>query len=481
MRIISLFFALILSLGLKAQFFSYSSGSAIDSGEVIGSFMYLFQANDTIIIDLSTLSVDDDSLWSISSGNYRPIYEYPLEYDFGDYVLTNTDDLNGTGIKFSGTSVNDANYSLLFNGVFDEGDGTTMGLIAVDTFDNPNAILLYPEFGLANLITENKISIYSDTLNGGIREYSLFVTDETSDYPARMTMNSNQIGFSIGDTTARYEYGFTGYGRDYDGSADHFVFDILTGLDISGIFARKNRASMQYLYSVESINNYSENNLIIDSANIRFVFDSPSGTNSGLNLTAKLDSSGFVIPSSTTDLQGSEGAFWYDTDNSRILAYQEGSWQEVIHNTGWARYDNTTYTSGSPLVINQGDTTTLHFDSCIICDYLPFEKDSLYSVGDSTLITDAVGNTYIVTLDFKASNSTNGGYGSILIDIGGSVGIILDRLYTFPKGSGNSHSFSTTNFFYTLDTFLANGGKISWYSESGNTSLWNLQLRIQKL
>lgn len=64
------------------------SGSAVDSGEVIGNFLYLFSSSDTAIIDVTSLK--EDSLWQVSSGkvvNVDTTNQFRFEY--GHYGLVN--------------------------------------------------------------------------------------------------------------------------------------------------------------------------------------------------------------------------------------------------------------------------------------------------------------------------------------------------------------------------------------------------------
>ena len=77
-------------------------------------------------------------------------------------------------------------------------------------------------------------------------------------------------------------------------------------------------------------------------------------------------------------------------------------------------------------------------------------------------------------------SAPTGAYFDVVLDIGSPVGVIQDRIYTFAKGSGFTHNFSTTNSIYCLDTFLANGGKLNVVGGVGNTSIWDIVLTVFK-
>ena len=148
---------------------------------------------------------------------------------------------------------------------------------------------------------------------------------------------------------------------------------------------------------------------------------------------------------------------------------------------GWARYDDTTYTSANKFVVNQDDSLTLPNDAGFtILEHLPLGVDSFYSPNDTTLIGVNEGDFYTIRVDFNAESSSNSGLFYLVIDIGGSIGTTFEKEFTFPKGIGEEHPFTETFAYYTLDTFLANGGKIKIYSVTGNTSIWDISYVISR-
>ena len=149
---------------------------------------------------------------------------------------------------------------------------------------------------------------------------------------------------------------------------------------------------------------------------------------------------------------------------------------------GWAQYADGQYHVGNKLVVNQGDTTKLTVNNAsTITGFLPAGVDSLWDSVNNKLILDELGGHYTVRTIFKSSTSaTNGGYGSVQLDIGGAQGIILEDVITFPKGKDVAHAINNTSTVYALNTFIANGGEISFYSGHGNTSIWDITLVIFK-
>jgi hypothetical protein len=181
--------------------------------------------------------------------------------------------------------------------------------------------------------------------------------------------------------------------------------------------------------------------------------------------------------------QGNKTAAAVSKTKSTYLAgfATDGTIVETTTGTGWAQYKDTTYTSLNKISIAAGDTITLPNDAGIIIDsQLPTGVTSFWSVADSTFTPENIGDAYAIRIDFMAENSSNDGYGSIAIDIGGSQEIILESLTSFPKGSGVAHSFSTTSNVYTLNDFVTNGGKIKFIGGVGTTQIWNINIVITR-
>ena len=149
---------------------------------------------------------------------------------------------------------------------------------------------------------------------------------------------------------------------------------------------------------------------------------------------------------------------------------------------GWAVYRDNAHTSGSPLVISEGNTGELENNAAIVIDgYLPIGVTSFYDAVNYKITPENVGDYYMITVRFVASTSKNGGYFTFGIDIGGSLGIRFKEMFLFPKGNGVAHDFSIDIPCYSLDTFVANGGIPKIISENGNTSIWDIELQVARI
>ena len=148
---------------------------------------------------------------------------------------------------------------------------------------------------------------------------------------------------------------------------------------------------------------------------------------------------------------------------------------------GWVRYQDTGDSEGSPQVL------TASTDNVItIVDADPIDDEKPIDLGANQLWTGNKitpirrGDVYLIRFDFLADIDNVSGYFDYKIDIDGSIGVIFNKSFTFPKGSGVTHGFSFTEMIYTLDTFILNGGNIV-INPSHTMNIWNKSITIQRV
>ena len=122
---------------------------------------------------------------------------------------------------------------------------------------------------------------------------------------------------------------------------------------------------------------------------------------------------------------------------------------------GWARYDDTQYTSASPFAFtttaftipnNKGNVIDTNINSAI--DYYTGNK----------LRAEFENDVYIVTIAFKASISNANGHVDIYLE--GGNGTPYDRVrdvITFPKGNNVEHTYAKTFQYYADEDVVTNG------------------------
>lgn len=134
---------------------------------------------------------------------------------------------------------------------------------------------------------------------------------------------------------------------------------------------------------------------------------------------------------------------------------------------GWARYDDTQYTSASPFAFtttaftipnNKGNVIDTNINSAI--DYYAGNK----------LRAEFENDVYIVTIAFKASISNANGHVDIYLE--GGNGTPYDRVrdvITFPKGNNVEHTYAKTFQYYADEDVVTNGLSVKMLaSHSGN-------------
>ena len=122
---------------------------------------------------------------------------------------------------------------------------------------------------------------------------------------------------------------------------------------------------------------------------------------------------------------------------------------------GWARYDDTQYTSASPYSFtttaftipnNKGNVIDTNINSAI--DYYSGNK----------LRAEFENDVYIVTIAFKAKISNANGHVDIYLE--GGNGTPYDRvrdIITFPKGNNVEHTYAKTFQYYADEDVVTNG------------------------
>lgn len=153
--------------------------------------------------------------------------------------------------------------------------------------------------------------------------------------------------------------------------------------------------------------------------------------------------------------------------------------------TGWADYDDTQYTSGSPFsIVGNTDYLLPNDGGSGVTSQTPNDLNALATIvasgaGYDTLkINGRNGDAIIYTIDLKCV-PTNAGttYIEFWIDIGGAVGELYRRIVSFPKGNGIVRPITLTTLAYTLNTWEANGGSI-YVRANGSADLYDIRTII---
>jgi hypothetical protein len=152
-----------------------------------------------------------------------------------------------------------------------------------------------------------------------------------------------------------------------------------------------------------------------------------------------------------------------------------------ISQLGWALYRDTQYTSASPLVVAEGQKVNLNNNAgSTITSHLPSTVTALYNGSSKKITPNKLGDTMDLRISFKCFTDIQTGYGEVSVNIGGTIGDILNIPVNFPRGTGsnNERNFVETNLIYSLGTFMANGGEVFYESIRGETSICDIDYTI---
>lgn len=134
---------------------------------------------------------------------------------------------------------------------------------------------------------------------------------------------------------------------------------------------------------------------------------------------------------------------------------------------GWARYDDTQYTSASPKTFTTDSFVVPNNAGNIIDSHIHSDID-YYANGKVKAEFDA--DVYVITIAFKAQISNANGYIDLYLQ--GGNGTPYDRIretITFPKGANTEHSFTKTFQYYADEDVVTNGLEVKIQaSHSGN-------------
>jgi len=142
---------------------------------------------------------------------------------------------------------------------------------------------------------------------------------------------------------------------------------------------------------------------------------------------------------------------------------------------GWARYDDTEYTSEDPYLMTAETEFTLPNNGA--------RANDPYSLGmySSPSFDLQAGSTYALTIAFKASMNTNNAHADLNFYCPSDADYAnIADVIVFPKGNGIEHVYSRSFNFYANDTLAAEGLQIK-FNASHSGIIYDVIYFIEKL
>jgi hypothetical protein len=184
-------------------------------------------------------------------------------------------------------------------------------------------------------------------------------------------------------------------------------------------------------------------------------------------------------------------------DTDKIVSAQENNEFGYIHiselvsyvnlrtseKLGWARYDDTQYTTSSvfSLTTGAGDQTLPNNGGNTIETHLHSEV-SFYNTGSQLVQVENVGDVYMCTVVFRAKTSNTNGT-SIRLQLDSTGATPYERVgkdLFFGKGNDVWHDFHEVFQWYGDEDFLTNGNRFKVRAVGHDVSIANVIFFIQR-
>jgi hypothetical protein len=171
---------------------------------------------------------------------------------------------------------------------------------------------------------------------------------------------------------------------------------------------------------------------------------------------------------------GENKGLWFHLDGQPNLVTTSSS---SIH--GWANYADSVWTEQSPFSILAGNTAVLDNNANTNIEaYLPIGVSTFYDGLNNKILAENIGDSYTISVRFRAKTSINNDYFDIGLDIGGTLNFILTESKVFHKGINEEQIFNITFVVFSLNTFVVNGGQIKISARTGNLSIYDIDYLI---
>jgi hypothetical protein len=147
---------------------------------------------------------------------------------------------------------------------------------------------------------------------------------------------------------------------------------------------------------------------------------------------------------------------------------------------GWARYDDSEYTSSNKLSLVDGVQVTLPNNANTITRSP--EGYDFFNAVTQKITAENANDTYMVTIVFKASAAnTNTTHLDFQLVNGGTTGYErINKSLGFYKGNNTEQNFHEVFQFYADADFAANGATLKITADGGTANVWDIIFFIQR-
>lgn len=171
-----------------------------------------------------------------------------------------------------------------------------------------------------------------------------------------------------------------------------------------------------------------------------------------------------------------DSALYMGHNGSNVVVYP----QNVITVNGWARYDDTTYTSENKLTLSDGVEVVLPNNAGAV--YRSHPSIAFYDGSTQKVLAINENDVYQITVVFRCS-AANANQTYLSLHFEGGNGTPYDRIRSdinFPKGNDVSHDFHQMFQYYTDADFVLNGTDWKITANGGSAKIWDIIYFIQR-
>ena len=171
-----------------------------------------------------------------------------------------------------------------------------------------------------------------------------------------------------------------------------------------------------------------------------------------------------------------DSALYMGHNGSNVVVYP----QNVITVNGWARYDDTIYTSSNKLALSDGVEVTLPNNAGAV--YRSHPSITFYNGTTNKVLAINENDVYQITVVFRCS-AANANQTYLSLHFEGGNGTPYDRIRSdvnFSKGNDVSHDFHQMFQYYTDADFVTNGSDWRITSNGGSANIWDIIYFIQR-
>ena len=169
-----------------------------------------------------------------------------------------------------------------------------------------------------------------------------------------------------------------------------------------------------------------------------------------------------------------DDALYMGHNGRNVIVYP----QQSVSNAGWARYDDTVYTSGNKLNLIQDAEIVLPNNAGNIVK--SHSSINFYDSSSQKILGVNENDVYMITIAFKAqAPNANQTYLEYNLEGSGQISRVSGTI-AFPKGNNEEHSENIIAQYYTDSLFVNDGVQLKFTSIGNGCQVWDIIYFIQR-